>query len=418
MQLQEGLAEAGGEGGSGLGDAPLGAGQLGGEAGQEVVLGLLRGQDGNRGQHAKGVGGQEDHILGVGSGGHGSHDLLDVVDGIGNAGVLSDGVVGEVAVAVLVHSHVLQQGVALDGVVDVGLGVLVQVDDLGVAAALKVEYAVVIPAVLVVANEQAFGVGGQGGLAGAGQAEEQGGVLAVHISVGGAVHGGHTLQGQVVVHHGEHALLHLAAVPGVQDDLLPGGEVEDGGGLGIQAQLLIVLHLGLGGVVGDEVRLEVLQFLSSGLDEHILDEVGLPCHLHDEADGHAGVVVGAAEHIHHKQALVGQLLLRQLLAGIPSLLRGGLVVVFELVGGPPHGIPGGVVHHNELVLGGAAGVDAGHDVDGPQVGDLSPVIALQAGLGLLLKQELIGGIADNFRGTSNTIFTQINGCHLNDLVSE
>ncbi|CAN4010045.1 DUF4367 domain-containing protein, partial [Dysosmobacter welbionis] len=161
MQLQEGLAEAGGEGGSGLGDAPLGAGQLGGEAGQEVVLGLLRGQDGNRGQHAKGVGGQEDHILGVGSGGHGSHDLLDVVDGIGNAGVLSDGVVGEVAVAVLVHSHVLQQGVALDGVVDVGLGVLVQVDDLGVAAALKVEYAVVIPAVLIVADEQAFGVGGQ-----------------------------------------------------------------------------------------------------------------------------------------------------------------------------------------------------------------------------------------------------------------
>ncbi|CAN4027195.1 putative HTH-type transcriptional regulator ydfH, partial [Dysosmobacter welbionis] len=239
-------------------------------------------------QHAKGVGGQEDHILGVGSGGHGSHDLLDVVDGIGNAGVLSDGVVGEVAVAVLVHSHVLQQGVALDGVVDVGLGVLVQVDDLGVAAALKVEYAVVIPAVLIVADEQAFGVGGQGGLAGAGQAEEQGGVLAVHISIGGAVHGGHTLQGQVVVHHGEHALLHLAAVPGVQDDLLPGGEVEDGGGLGIQAQLLIVLHLGLGGVVGDEVRLEVLQFLSSGLDEHILDEVGLPCHLHDEADGHAG----------------------------------------------------------------------------------------------------------------------------------
>ena len=41
MQLQEGLAEAGGEGGSGLGDAALGAGQLGGEAGQEVVLSLL-----------------------------------------------------------------------------------------------------------------------------------------------------------------------------------------------------------------------------------------------------------------------------------------------------------------------------------------------------------------------------------------
>src|SRR5699024_5685935 len=208
VQLQEGLAEAGGEGGGGLGDAPLGAGQLGGEAGQEVVLGLLRGQDGHGGQHAEGVGGQEDHVLGVGAGGHGAHDLLDVVDGVGDAGVLGNGVVREVAVAVLVHSHVLQQGVALDGVVDVGLGVLVQVDDLGVASALKVEHAVVIPAVLVVADKQTLGVGGQGGLAGAGQAEEQSSVLAVHVGVGGAVHGGHALQGQVVVHHGEHALLH------------------------------------------------------------------------------------------------------------------------------------------------------------------------------------------------------------------
>ena len=41
MQLEEGLAEAGGEGGGGLGDAALGAGQLCGKAGQEVVLGLL-----------------------------------------------------------------------------------------------------------------------------------------------------------------------------------------------------------------------------------------------------------------------------------------------------------------------------------------------------------------------------------------
>ena len=36
MQLEEGLAEAGGEGRGGLGDAALGAGQLGGEAGQET----------------------------------------------------------------------------------------------------------------------------------------------------------------------------------------------------------------------------------------------------------------------------------------------------------------------------------------------------------------------------------------------
>ena len=53
MQLEEGLAEAGGEGRGGLGDAALGAGQLRGEAGQEVVLGLLRRQDGDGGRTPK-----------------------------------------------------------------------------------------------------------------------------------------------------------------------------------------------------------------------------------------------------------------------------------------------------------------------------------------------------------------------------
>src|SRR5699024_11502762 len=52
-----------------------------------------------------------------------------------------------------------------------------QVDALGVAAALEVEDAVGAPAVLVVADQLAAGVGGQGGLAGAGQAEEDGGLM-------------------------------------------------------------------------------------------------------------------------------------------------------------------------------------------------------------------------------------------------
>jgi len=51
----------------------------------------------------------------------------------------------EVDLAVLVDSNVLKQSVALDGVVDVGLGLFVQVDNLCVAAALEVEDTVVIP---------------------------------------------------------------------------------------------------------------------------------------------------------------------------------------------------------------------------------------------------------------------------------
>ena len=403
VQLQESLAEASGEGGGGLGDAALGASQLCGEAGQEVVLGLLRGQDGDRGQNAECVSRQEDDVLGCGCRGDGADDVLDVVDGVGHTGVLGDGLVGEVDFAVLIHGDILQQSIPADGVVDIGLGLLVQVDDLGVAAALEVEHAVVVPAVLVVADQQTLGIGGQGGLAGAGQAEEDGGVLTVHIGVGGAVHRGNALQRQVVVHHGEHALLHLAAVPGVDDDLLTGGDVEGHAGLGVQAQLLEVLDLCLGGIVDDEVGLEVLQLLSGGTDEHIGDKVCLPCHFHDEADSHAGILVGAAEGIHNVQLLVGQLLDGQVLHCLPGGLGHGVVVVLVRVGGPPHGVLGVLVHDDVLVFGGTAGIDAGHDVNGIQLGLLTDLVAFQAGLGLLIVEQLVGRIMDNLGSTGNAI---------------
>ena len=100
------------------------------EARQEVVLGLLRGQDGDRGQNAECVRRQEDDVLGCGCRGDGADDVLDVVDGVGHTGVLGDALICEVDVALSIQGNVLQQSVALDGVVDIGLGVLIQVDDL------------------------------------------------------------------------------------------------------------------------------------------------------------------------------------------------------------------------------------------------------------------------------------------------
>ena len=412
MQLEEGLTEAGREGRGGLGDAALGAGQLGGEAAQEVVLGLLGGQDADRGQNAESVGRQEDDVLGCGGAGNGANDVLDVVDGVRNAGVLGDGLVSEVDLALGVDGNVLQQSVALDGVVDVGLGVLIQVDDLSVAAALEVKDAVVVPAVLVIADQQALRVGGQGGLAGAGQAEEDGGVLAVQVGVGRAVHGSHALQRQEVVHHGEHALLHLAAVPGVDDDLLLAGDVEGNAGLAVQAQLLVVLNLSLGSVVNNEVRLKISQLLSGGLDKHVGDKVCLPGHLHDEADSHAGVLVGAAEGIDNEQALVAQLLLGDVLNGSPSGLGHGVVVVLVLVAGPPNGVLGVLVHDDVLVLGGAAGVNAGHDIDSAQLGDLALLVAGQVRLGLLSEQNIIRGVMHDLGRAGNAILSQIQICHV------
>ena len=225
------------------------------------------------------------------------------------------------------------------------------------------------------------------------------------------MHGSDALERQVVVHHREHALLHLAAVPGVEDDLLAIGEVEDDGGLGVEAQLLVVLDLGLGGVEDHEVRLEVLQLFLGGADEHVLHEMGLPGDFHDEADGHAGVLVGAAEGVHDEQALVGQLLDGDVLAGGPGLFGSGMVVVLVALGGPPHGVLGGLVHDDELVLGGAAGVDAGHDVHSAEFADLALFIAFQAGLGLFREQLLERGVIYDLGGTSDAILGQIELFH-------
>ena len=225
------------------------------------------------------------------------------------------------------------------------------------------------------------------------------------------MHGSDALERQIVVHHGEHTLLHLAAVPSVDDDLLTAGDVEGDAGLGVEAQLFIVLDLGLGRVVDDEVRLEVFQLLRRRADEHIGDEMCLPCDLHDEADGHAGVLVGAAEGVDHVQLLVAQLADSQILDGLPDLLGHGVVVVLVRIGGPPHGVLGVVVDDDILVFGGAAGVDAGHDVDGAQLADLADLIAFQTRLRLFGEEHLVGRIVDDLGGAGDAILAQIQFCH-------
>ena len=225
------------------------------------------------------------------------------------------------------------------------------------------------------------------------------------------MHGGQALERQVVVHHGEHALLHLAAVPGVDDDLLTGGDVEGHTGLGVQAELLIVFDLRLGGVVDDKVRLEVLQLFLRRLDEHVGDEVGLPRDLDDEADGHTGVLVRAAECVDDEQALAAQLLQSDVLDRLPGLFGHGMVVVLIGVGRPPHGVLGVLVHDDVLVFGGTAGVDTGHNVHGTQLADLALFVAGELGLGLFREEHLVGRIVHDLGGAGDPILLQIDFSH-------
>jgi hypothetical protein len=63
----------------------------------------------------------------------------------------------EIDLAILVQSNVLKKSVSLDCMIDIRLGFAIKVDDLGIAAAFKVEDAVVIPAVLIIADKSLFG---------------------------------------------------------------------------------------------------------------------------------------------------------------------------------------------------------------------------------------------------------------------
>ena len=131
--------------------------------------------------------------------------------------------------------------------------------------------------------------------------------------------------------------------------------------------------------------------------------MSLPGYLHDEANGHAGFLVGTAEAINHKEALVGELLLGQLLDSGPSLLRSGLVVVLIFVARPPHRVLGVFVHDDELVLGRTASVDTGHHVYGTEFRFLTYLEAFETCLGLFFKELLVGGVVYDLGNASDTV---------------
>ena len=101
-----------------------------------------------------------------------------------------------------------------------------KLDHFGITAVFEVEHAVIAPAVLVVADQAARGIGGQGGFARAGQPEEQRRIVAVGSLVGRAVHRHDAFQRQQVVHHREDRLLDLAGIGRIRDDAQPLLEVE------------------------------------------------------------------------------------------------------------------------------------------------------------------------------------------------
>ena len=211
---------------------------------------------------------------------------------------------------------------------------------------------------LVIADQAALGVAGKGGLAGAGEAEEQRGIT-LDADIGAAMHRQHALCRQQPVHHGEDALLDLTGVAGAgdQDGALREAEGDAGGAA---AAIHGRVRLILGRVQDGEVRREAIEVGHHWPDEHVAREQRVPGIGGDQphADAVRGVrpgieVLGEQHRPRPEPAahLGGQAL---------ELFRIHLLIDAA----PPDFLGGGGIIHHELVLHRAARMHAGDGDEG------------------------------------------------------
>ena len=313
---QERRAEAGREFRLDADQALLGAGDLRGVAGQEVIHRLRRRQLGDRRHHAIGVGGQEDDVLRM-TGAAGARRVRDEVERIGRTGVLG------LLVAVVVrdarlrieHDVFQHRAEAVGGVPDFRLGLGRELDGLGVAAAFEIEDALRRPAGLVVADQGAVRIGRERGLAGAGQAEEQRAV-AVLADVGRAVHRHHALRRQIEVQRGEHRLLHLARIGRAADQHDLAGEIDRDHRVGAFAAA-VALGVGLERRQVDDghVRHVARQLRALRTDQQLADEQRVPGEFGEDARLDAIFRIGAAIEVLREQRLALRMREEVLVAG-------------------------------------------------------------------------------------------------------
>ena len=99
--------------------------------------------------------------------------VLNELDRIRAARVLRDADVGVIDHSIFIEHDVLKHGAEAQRLENIRLVFRRKIDRLGVATSFDVENSVVAPAMLIVADEMAFRVGGEGRFARAAQAEEQ-----------------------------------------------------------------------------------------------------------------------------------------------------------------------------------------------------------------------------------------------------
>ena len=107
MQFQECLSKASGEGRGGLCNTTLCTCQLCGKSGKEVILCLFRCQNRYRRKYAECICGKDDYVLCSRCGRNRTYNVLNVVDGIRNTGVLGYALIIEVNLSFCINGNIL-----------------------------------------------------------------------------------------------------------------------------------------------------------------------------------------------------------------------------------------------------------------------------------------------------------------------
>ncbi len=218
---------------------------------------------------------------------------------------------------------------------------------------------------LIVADQVALRVSGKCGLAGAGEAEEDG-YVALRADVGRAVHGEHALQRQEEIEHGEDGLLDFTGVARASDDGEPLTEIEDDERLrarAINQRRSKEAGHGDDGELGD-VFLE--RILVPNLQKHGAREEAVPGFFRDNADGQAVLGVSARTTILHEYVPALQIALQASQQSAEVLAGEGAVVL-----PPPDLVLGGLFADHEFVGSGSRRVLAGAHQQGTEVGEPS-----------------------------------------------
>jgi hypothetical protein len=206
---------------------------------------------------------------------------------------------------------------------------------------------------LVITDQRARGIGRQGGLAGAAEAEEQGRRTVV-AGIGRAVHRHDALFRQEVVECTEDRLLGFAGVFAVTDEHQLVSQVDCDHRFGAAAMLgRVSLETWL--VDDGQLRREAHHFFARRTAQQIADKQRVPGKLGDHAHLDAMLRISTAIQVLHEQAFALGMGQEVALQRLEVVRRHRLVVV------PPDVGFGVGIAHDELVLRRTAGVLAGGD---------------------------------------------------------